>query len=629
MKKLKQCSLLLFFILVGINGISANEKETVVNIVGPNKQISFKVFVAGEQLSYSVVYNHMQVINTSPLGVIADNVDLGKQVQIIPKPKMSVIHETYHVMGNHSKAYNHAKEAVIAVKKSTLKYNLIVRVYNDGVALRYTLPQGVNHIDGECTSWNLPSSVQKIAWAEASPCYENLSHVTSLGMVPEDHVVMGPLTVEGNGYFLSISEGDCENFPDMAFMKKGDSFRAVFPAEEKGWEIKKLSDINSLTPDGHYRGYAVTPWRTIKISKDLTGLVNSDLLMNVCPSPQKGRDFSWVKPGRCLWQWWSVGAPNFDDQKKWYDAAVKLKWEYYLIDEGWSSWKQGDKDEWALLKEVIDYGKKVGIKTLVWADSKEFRHAKERRAYLEKIKEVGASGIKIDFIPDATSEIMQWYVDGMEDCAELKLLLNYHGSVKPTGLERTYPNNLTREAVRGDEWHMSRYNRVMPLDQDVCLPFTRLMAGPADVTPVMLNPKELATADYTWAHEFSQAIIYLSPITHFCDFYQYYLDSPMFDLFCEIPTVWDETKVLSCTEMGKVVAYARRKNNTWWIGVMNGAEEKEIKIPLSFIRKSQKAILIYDSTKSKTSVDRREQQVTPGEVVKIKLAPGGGFIAKI
>jgi alpha-glucosidase len=223
---------------------------------------------------------------------------------------------------------------------------------------------------------------------------------------------------------------------------------------------------------------------------------------------------------------------------------------------------------------------------------------------------------------------MQWYMGTAQDCAELKLLLNFHGSVKPTGLRRTYPNDITREAVRGNEYNMTRYNRVAPMKHDVCLPFTRLMAGAADITPVILNPVELTTTKFTWAHEFAQAIIFLSPVTHFTDQYKFYIESPMFDLFQEIPTVWDETRVLSCTDIGEVVAFARRKGNTWWVGVMNGANEREINIPLDFLKNSTKATLIYDSNVNNTSIDRHEQTVTPKDKLTIKLVPGGGFVAR-
>lgn len=621
---------LLFTLLTwGICTMSANANipgGTIV-ITSPNKQITINVLVENERLSYTIMYGKDKIINTSPLGLTVDNIDLGFKTTISGKPQVSSINEKYSILGNHSLVTNHANEISVPLVTAGKKFNLIVRAYDDGVAIRYTIPAGTTHIDSESTSWNLPENTKNIAWSGFSQSYEELSHVTSLNKVPENQPIMGPLTFEVSGRYLSISEADCENFSDMSFMRNGQVLKAYFPFAKNGWPFTHLAENGPSVPDGSYKGQKVTPWRTTIICKNLNDLVNADLLMNLCPAPKEGRDFSWVKPGRCLWQWWSIGAPQLEDQKNWYDAAAQLKWEYYLVDDGWRDWRKDGKDQWTLLKEVIDYGKSVGVQSIVWVDSKECRNAADRHKYLEKIKAIGATGIKIDFIPDATADMMQWYMGTMEDCADLKLLLNFHGSVKPTGLRRTYPNDITREAVRGNEYHMSRYDRVMPFLQDVCLPFTRLMAGAADVTPVILNPAELITAKYSWAHEFAQAIVYLSPVTHFCDQYKFYLESPMFDLFQQIPTTWDETRVLSCTQMGEVVAFARRKGDTWWIGVMNGATEQEVKIPLSFLSKKTNATLIYDNI-ANTSINRETKLVAPKEILTIKMAPGGGFVAK-
>jgi alpha-glucosidase len=195
-------------------------------------------------------------------------------------------------------------------------------------------------------------------------------------------------------------------------------------------------------------------------------------------------------------------------------------------------------------------------------------------------------------------------------------------------LTRTYPHDITREAVRGNEYQMSRYKRIQPLDHDVSMPFTRFLAGAADVTTTMLDPKELASAKYTWAHEFAQSIVYLSPITHFADQYKFYLESPMFDLFQQVPTVWDETRVLPCTEMGEVVTYARRSGNTWWIGVLNGANERDVKINIDFLKGKTKATLIFDTMQGFAEINRVEKEISKGETITVKMAAGGGFVGK-
>lgn len=625
MKKTIKIVIASIFLLAGTS-VSFAEKE--VKITSPDKQLSVLILVNAEgRLAYSIKSGNTQVLEMSPLGITVDNMDLGLSAKITSKPIISKINEKYTILSNHTMAHNKAKEAIVPIETSGRKFKLIVRVYNDGVAVRYTIPEGTKYINSEATSWNFPVSTKNVAWSGFSQCYEDLSYVTELQKIPQDKTVMGPITAEVEGHYLSISEADCETFSDMAFVRSGNLFKVDFPFAKQGWAIAPKTNGETSVLNGTYLGQNVSPWRTTIVARNLTDLVNSDLLTNLCPAPTE--DFSWVQPGRCLWQWWSIGSPMFADQKNWYDAAAKLKWEYYLIDDGWRDWRMSDKDQWELLAEVIAYGKSVGVKSIVWVDSKEMREADKRLSYLKKVKALGADGVKIDFIPDATSDIMQWYMNTIEDCAKLKLLLNFHGSVKPTGLRRTFPNDITREAVRGNEFHMTRYQRVAPFELDVCLPFTRFMAGPADVTPVMLNPAELTSTKFTWPHQFAQLIVYLSPIAHFADQYKFYIESPMFDLFQDVPTVWDETKVLPCTRMGEVVAYARRKGDTWWVGVMNGAAEQEIEIPFDFLSKSTSATLIYDNASSNTSINRKEQKISPKDILTIRLVPGGGFVARL
>ncbi len=610
-------------------GVIGAGQDIVLRSPGRTLAVSVGVSADG-RLSYAITADGEQVLPPSPLGLTVDGLDLGQGAKITSQLAVQEINETYAILGNHPQAVNHAHEVVIAAETGGKKFSLVVRAYDDGAAVRYILPDDANRIDGESTGWRVPQGAGKIVWSDFSSCYEGLTHATPLSGVPESKAVMAPITIELPKHYLSICEADCENFSDMAILRQGNLLAANYPFAKKGWDIRRRADeARPGVLDGTYRGKPASPWRTTVVARDLTGLVNSDLLTNLCPPPAAGSDFSWVKPGRCLWQWWSSGEPKYADQKNWYDAAAKLKWEYYLIDDGWRVWKENGKDQWTLLKEAIDYGKSVGVKTIAWVNSKEMRQAAPRRAYLEKIKACGADGIKIDFIPDASADIMQWYMGAIQDCAELKLLLNFHGSVKPTGLRRTYPHDITREAVRGDEYHMSRYKRIMPLAQDVSLPLARPLAGPADITPVMMNPKELQSSHFTWPHEFAQAIVYLSPVTHFADSYKFYVGNPLEDLFQVVPTVWDETRVLPCTEMGEVVAFARRKGDAWWVGVLNGEKQRQVKIKLDFLAKPVHGVLVYDNATKDDAADRRTQEVSPSDVLTIELRPAGGFVARL
>ncbi|MEO7103271.1 MAG: glycoside hydrolase family 97 catalytic domain-containing protein, partial [Gemmatimonadaceae bacterium] len=474
---------------------------------------------SARRLWYSIEEGGIEVLPSSPLGLTIDGLDLGQGTKILGQPSIREIDESYSLYGNHARARNHAKEMVVSLQTADKTFALVVRAYDDGAAVRYLLPEGATHIDGESTGWQLPEQIRKIVWEENNASYEGLSHSSNLSRFPEETTVLAPIMVETDHHYFSISEADCESFSDMSIKRHGNLLQAEFGMEPQGWDIQaSIKDDRTSVLHGTYLERPASPWRSTVVTRDLTALVNSDLLTNLCPPPSPHLSFDWVEPGRSLWSWWSVGYPPYSETSSWYDAAAQLKWEYYLIDAGWIKWKTPDKDHWAMLKDISDYGKGVGVKTLVWGQYKEMPTPNERRAWLEKAKASGVSGVKLDFPPKATASVMNWwYLGTLQDCAELKLLVDFHGSVKPTGLERTYPNGITREAVRGNEYNIKRYKRVAPASEDVTLPFGRLLAGPADFTPVILDPDELSPSGFTWCHEFAQAIIVLSPIAVFAD----------------------------------------------------------------------------------------------------------------
>jgi len=612
------------FLLVGcaapagvfvVRGAIPGSADNNVVVASPHGGLSIAVGVtAAGRLSYVVHADGQEVVALSPLGLTVDGVDLGQGAKIVGPPTTTTVQETYPLFGAHALAHNDCRAATIPLENGARHFAVVVRASDDGYAIQYAVAGPVSHITGEATGWNLPRD-GRYTWANYETSYEELVHTTAWDKLPATGTLAPPLTAEVAGHFLAISEGNNQDFPDMGLTRDGDTWHATFPACAKGWDVK----------DQH--GSLVTPWRATIVTRDLTALVNSDLFMNLCPPPEPQRDFSWVKPGRCLWQWCSIGAPKLNDQKDWYDAAAKLKWEYYLIDDGWRDWRAPGKDQWALLKDVIAYGTSKGVKTLVWVNSKEMRQPAASRAYLQRVKDCGAVGIKIDFFPPATPEVLHWHRELLQETADLHLLCNFHGTCKPTGLRRTWPHELTREGVRGDEYQMTRYKRLRPMELDCNQPFNRLLAGPADVTPVVMNPKELRI--YSRPHMLAQALIFLSPVTHFYDQYKFYVDSPAVDLLQDLPVVWDETRVLPGTVIGEVAGFARRHGDTWWIGVVNGAQERTLPVKLDFLKKPAPSTLLYDVPGQDDALDRQEKTLQPTDTLTLKLRPGGGFFARL
>ena len=594
-----------------------NLSNKEILLLSPDNNIKIFVNLDTEaKLYWSVQMQGQAVIEKSPLGLTVDGKNLGQEVNL-GIPSRRVIDETYPIFGNHSVAVNHCNEAVVPVSTANgLKFELDLRAYNDGVAVRtrIDLDDTTHFIAGESTSWKLPAK-SKVWWARYDNSYERPCESSTYETLPVKMPMAPPITFKlDNDIYVSLTEANNDCFPDMGLMRVGDHIKSIFPPSAKGWS---------------HKGSIVTPWRVATIAKGLNSLVNSDIVTNLCPPPSEElANADWVKPGRSLWQWWAIGAPRMEDQKQWINAAKRLGFEYYLIDDGWRRWRSQGKDQWQCLKDVIDYGKSQGVKSLVWVNSAEMRDTASRRSYLEKVAAIGASGIKIDFIPACTAEITRWYEGALKDTAELKLLCNFHGAVKPTGRRRTWPHELTREAVRGHEYHMTRYGRVQAADHDPTVLYTRYLAGPGDYTPTAFDLKEMV--GYTWARLLAQSVVMTSPLQHFAGKYQDFIDNPSEDFLRHLPATWDETIVLPGSEIGKVTGFARRSGQEWYIGVVNGTEPANMKIDFSFLGPGKwQTDFFGDIPGEPAKFDRKIDKISASDSTTVSMVPRGGAVFRI
>jgi alpha-glucosidase len=590
-------------------------QATEIKVSSPDGKAVITVTDSGG-LNYTITFDGREVVAKSRFGIIADNVDLGADARL-GKISSHKINESYAMFGGHPEAKNNCRESSVAVRTAGGEnYELDVRAYNDGVALRARLSaKPGRRINGEVTEWKL--SGNPLSWFQTDfGSYEGLFQSSPLGDFSEGTKIPLPITftLSGGGYAL-VTEANLLNYSDLGVQVATDhSLKAYFHANQSGW----------TTDDA-----VVQPWRVTLLAHDLNALVNSDLIRNLCPpaSPELAKA-KWIQPGRSSWQWWSSGDPVYSEQHRWIDWTKQLGSEYYLVDEGWRNWKADGKANWACLREVCDYAKTNGVKIWIWVNSNEVPNDARRTNLLDHAVAVGAVGVKIDFQPEANVRWVNWYEETLRDAAARKLMIDFHGANKPVGLERTWPNEITRESIRGHEYQILRYRRTLPPSHDTILPFTRFVIGPGDYTPTIFNPKELR--GYTWPRELAQAIVFTSPFLCYADHPTNYLNNPAVDVMKVIPSTWDETVVLPGSEIGKCAAFARRTGKTWFIGVINGGEATTLDLPLDFLERGKfKMIQLADAPDRGDAWQREEKVVTSKNRVNLTVRPSGGCVIEL
>jgi len=595
--------------------LSAAVHGAEIKVNSPDGKAVIEVTDAGG-LNYTVLFDGREIVSKSRFGIESDGVDLGTNVTV-RKSSSRNIRETYSMFGGHPQANNYCHETTLSVRTGGGEtYELDVRAYDDGVAFRARLPAKAGRtINGEATEWKVSGNT--LAWFQTDfGSYEGIFQNSRLEDIAEGKKLPLPITftLPGGGYAL-ITEANLLNYSDLGVQASADhSLRAYFHASPNGWTTDEA---------------VIQPWRVILLARDLNALVNSDLIRNLCPAaPPELADAKWIQPGRSSWQWWSSGDPIYSEQHQWVDWTKELGFEYYLIDEGWRNWRDNDKNNWACVREVCDYAKTNGVKIWIWVNSNEVPDATRRTNLFDHAVAVGAVGVKIDFEPQANVRWVNWYDETLRDAAARHLMIDFHGANKPVGRERTWPNELTRESVRGHEYHILRYHRTMPMQHDTILPFTRFVIGPGDYTPTVFNPKELR--GFTWARELAQAIVFTSPFLCYADHPTNYLNNPALDVLKTIPSTWDETIVLPGSDIGKCAAIARRTGNTWFIGVINGPDSTTLDFPLNFIKRGKyHMIRLGDAPNRDDAWQREEKSVERSDVVQLSLRPGGGCVMKL
>ena len=310
------------------------------------------------------------------------------------------------------------------------------------------------------------------------------------------------------------------------------------------------------------------------------------------------------------------GENTLETMKEFSRLAGELGFEYNLVEGFWRQWDE------SRLRELIDYSRQRNVGIWLWQHSKEIRDPDAREAFFRHVQEVGAVGVKLDFFDHEAKEVMDLYRAALEGAARHRLMVDFHGANKPTGESRTWPNELNREAVSGME------RRSMPAwsQHDTTIPFTRMLAGHLDFTPMLFGERRRETS---WAHQIATAALFTAPLLVYGAHPKAILEHPAADLIKSIPSVWDETRVLAFSEIGEVVAFARRHRAVWFLVVANGPTARSVAVPLSFLGGGAcEALLVADQLDDPAAVRVDHSTVRRDDSLKVDLRAGGGFVAR-
>ncbi|MBB5866434.1 glycoside hydrolase family 97 protein [Xanthomonas sp. 3058] len=551
-------------LLLGI-AATAGVQARSVTVSSPDRTIVAVLSDDDGALRYSVAADGQAVLAPSPLGIRVDGLELGETTRIGSVQRGSR-NTRYRFTGGKAMAIDRANTATVTLNAHGRSFAADLHVADDGVAVRLRLPARTGTtVEADRSGWTLAEHDPPV-WATALlPDSENSYTTQSLGSLGAGRYSL-PLTAHSKRFWITLSEAAVVDYGDLAIERSANGgLSGVLYADPKGW---------------HTDAAIVQPWRVTIIARTLTDLVNTTLVQNLNPPPSPGlADAAWIRPGRSTWQWLAIAEPHEDDQRQWVDWTHSLGFEYYLVDDGWRAWKR----PWQTLADTARYARSQGIGVWLWVHSRETQDAAQRKALLRQIAQTGLVGIKVDFPGPDDRQWSNWYADMARDAAAEKLMVDFHGSAKPSGTERTWPNVLTREAVRGHEWHITRYKRVLAAEHDTILPFTRYVVGPADYTPTVFEPKELV--GNSWAHELAQAVLFTSPFLAMGGHPQSYLANPARDVLKRVPATWDETIVLPGSAPGKVAAMARRHGRDWFIAAINGGDTTPMTLTLDFLKR--------------------------------------------
>jgi len=650
-QKSKRLIFVLNVICVLLTAIPLSGK--VFRLSSPDKRIEVRIDVA-DKITYAVSCNNTDILAPSPISMVLDNkLTLGANPQITNTKIRTVNEEIRPVVPVKRKVIiDHYNEIAIDFAGN---FGLVFRAYDDGIAYRFVTGFDKRiKVYSEQVVFNFakdykiyfPEETNFITGSERSYKYLSISKIS-----PKQFCSLPALVDINNGPKVLITEADLSDYAGL-YLRGGNTscLHGLFPAvilkktmrKRHKTVVQQRADYIAETD-----GSRSFPWRAMIIAERDAKLINSEMVFKLAKSLQL-KDTSWIKPGKVAWDWYNANnvygvdfraGVNTDTYKYYIDFASKYGIEYIILDEGWSK-----IDDLLTIKskmdlpEIFRYAKSKNVGVILWVTWKALND--QLAPAMEQFEKWGAVGIKVDFMERDDQWMVNYYEKIAREAAKYHLLIDFHGSYKPSGLRRAYPNVITREGVKGLE--QNKWSDNVSPEHNVIIPFIRMAAGPMDYTPGgILNAQkknfrpifDRPMSQGTRCHQLAMYVVFESPLQMLADSPSHYLREPeCMEFLSAVPSVWDETLVLSA-KVGDYVLIARQSGADWYVGAMTDWNKRELTIDFSFLPRGEYTIHIYqdgiNADRYACDYKKRVEKISSIDKMKIKLAPGGGWAARI
>lgn len=661
----------LFLCLLASCAAALPSAARTYELLSPDKSITANIDIDASSLDISAAYKGYMVINPSPVSLtLGDGKVIGpaKSPKVVSRKSVdTMVPSPFYRASEIRDNYN---QLTLNVAKG---WDVVFRVYNDGIAYRFvTSDKKPFVVANETARFRFPgestvitpynNSSGKTPDTQWRTSFENTYTTVAMSEMDRNRLSFLPLIVTvPSGARVLMSESALENYPGMFLLADPDepyTLDARFAPVPKKRVQGGHNNLQMLTTEredfiARVDGKRAFPWRMAVIADNDAAIASSDMTY-LLGEPSRLEDISWIKPGKVAWDWWNdwniIGVPfksgiNNDTYKAYIDFASRNGIEYVILDEGWAVNKKADLMQVVPeinLPELVAYADSKGVGLILWAGYHAFD--RDMEAVCKHYADMGIKGFKVDFMDHDDQLITDFNYRAAETAARHHLILDLHGTSKPAGLNRTWPNVLNFEGVYGLEQMKWDPTTEMPVN-DASIPFLRQVAGPLDYTQGAMSnaTKSNYHAVYddpmsqgTRAHQLALYMVFDAPLTMLCDTpSNYEREQESTDFITAIPTVWDETKVID-GKIGEYIITARRKGNEWWIGGITDWTPRDVTVDLSFIPGIENARI--DAMVDGPNAHRNGRDVTHlrtsssafgSAVQKIHMAPGGGFAVRI